>query len=297
MGIEMQNNTTSRVSGSQSQVADVVLGSETYELDIKLSELIIDQDYQRDFRATWANKIAREFDAKLFDKPLVSLRQDGRYAVIDGQHRVEALRLIHHTNDVYVRCDVVAKQLSQGEEAAKFAARNSFIVRATVFERFRARVVMGDPGALDILDIVQDCGFAFTATGFAGAGQIAGIGAIERIYTQSGRNTKSTQLEPGPVQLRKVLSLLRDAGYDERPLTAETITSTHLFLNRYASHPNFRRERLIGILRNTTSQDLSSDARSLSKTMKLNSGVAGASILVHRYNARLEDKNKLPAWS
>ena len=273
-----------------------VHGTHTRERDIRVSEFIVDDSYQRKLNGSWVSKIVREFDPTLFDKPLVSMRSDGRYAVIDGQHRIEAIRLMHGTNDVFVRCDVVAEGLDVSDEARKFKARNHDIRKTSVSENFKAKLAMSDPAAMEIVSIVRECGFDISPSSFGGTAQIAAVGLLERIYSQPGRSFRNRTTEQGPTQLRRTLGILRDAEYGKRPLLAESIAGVNLFLNRYGSHENFNRERLVNILRSTTASDFRSDVGSLAKTMRIQSGAAAGQILLHRYNARINERNRLPAW-
>lgn len=54
---------------------------------LAVDDLSMDQRYQRHLNRRQADKIAEEFDADLFGAITVSPQPDGRYAVIDGQHR------------------------------------------------------------------------------------------------------------------------------------------------------------------------------------------------------------------
>ena len=61
--------------------------------------------YQRPVDDREVDRLVREWDERLFDPLAVSYR-DGRYNVIDGQHRISALRKLHGGREVMIRCKV-----------------------------------------------------------------------------------------------------------------------------------------------------------------------------------------------
>ena len=84
--------------------------------DIHSSRITSGLSYQRDLDNPSAKKLIREWDDRLFDPLIVSFR-DGRYNLIDGQHRLTALRYMNGGDDVIVQCRVFTG-MTYEEEAA-----------------------------------------------------------------------------------------------------------------------------------------------------------------------------------
>lgn len=61
--------------------------------------------YQRPVDDREVDRLVREWDERLFEPIAVSYR-DGRYYVIDGQHRIAAMRRMHGGCEIMIRCKV-----------------------------------------------------------------------------------------------------------------------------------------------------------------------------------------------
>ncbi len=68
---------------------------------IKADDLNVDRGYQRAAGTSYINKIAREFDPALFGIITVAERDDGSYWILNGQHRVEAMRKMGNGHGTY----------------------------------------------------------------------------------------------------------------------------------------------------------------------------------------------------
>jgi len=77
---------------------------------------------QREPREWFMDQIAEEFDAEKFGYPVLSHR-DGCYYLVDGQHRIGALRRMGWS-DQLVQCEVY-EGLTEKQEADLFLARNN----------------------------------------------------------------------------------------------------------------------------------------------------------------------------
>lgn len=171
---------------------------------VPLKELIVDHTYQRNVSLDHVRIIARNFDPMLLGVITVNVRTgDSGVYVIDGQHRVEALRQISAVTDVLC---LVYYGLDQELEAKLFSGPQ--VTRRTInpLSRLRASLVAKDPRALEIVEIVQRNGFEIhwggASTGTAG--RIASIQTIEKIHEKVIKG-----------HLDAVLSVIRD-GWRER---------------------------------------------------------------------------------
>ena len=75
------------------------------EMHLSLSELYSGQPYQRSVKDPVVDKLVREWDPRLLT-PLVVSYRDGRYHLVDGQHRSCAMRRMNGEEDVIATCQV-----------------------------------------------------------------------------------------------------------------------------------------------------------------------------------------------
>ena len=66
---------------------------DTLEEQIPISEMFIDPTYSRSIDWPFVNRLAKNWDRSKAGVVYLSLRETGKYAIIDGCHRVEACRV------------------------------------------------------------------------------------------------------------------------------------------------------------------------------------------------------------
>jgi len=157
--------------------------------------LFTDPSYQRHVDPIRVQKLVMELDLDALGEICVSQRNNGLYAIIDGQHRVDALRVFGFEEDL-VPCEVY-KGLRVEEEAVMFRLRNNRVAVGRL-DLFRARLIALEPVALGINDIVTENGWTIRPNnvGKASAAHLGCIETIEQIYKQN------------PDNLRKVLRVI-----------------------------------------------------------------------------------------
>jgi hypothetical protein len=182
---------------------------------VRIADMHVNERAQRELRPGWAAQIAAEFDPDRFMPPLVSLR-DAKHYVIDGQHRIEAMRIMGW-DDQQVQCHVF-EGLSEAEEADLFLWHNN---RKTVgaYEKFMIATVAGRPVECDIERIVLANGLKIAST--IGDGAIKAVGALRKVYTTAG-----------PTTLGRALRIIRDA-YGDEGLDGKIIEGFGLLCSRY----------------------------------------------------------------
>lgn len=128
------------------------------------SILRIDHDnYQRNPKvATEVTKIAADWSWVACGAISVALRDDGKYYVMDGQHRV--LAALRRDDIVKMPCMVF---LVGGIEleAKGFLSVNTGRRPLTGTEKFRARVTAGDAAAIKVSDLLRAYGYRLTENG------------------------------------------------------------------------------------------------------------------------------------
>lgn len=161
------------------------------------------------------DKIAADINLEEIGTPTVNLR-DGWYYIIDGQHRIAALKQIGY-GDQQVQCWTY-EGLTEEQEADKFDRIND-VLPVNAFDTFRVRVTAGRPAETDIDRIVRASGLCVSRDGVPGA--IKAPGTLGRIYRRAGAST-----------LSRTLRLARDA-YGDAGLTAAVIDGLGLLCQRY----------------------------------------------------------------
>lgn len=182
---------------------------------VDVSKLRVSQMTQRDLNPHWVNKIVAEFDPEEFGTPTVSYR-DGFWWVIDGQHRIEALRALGWS-ETKIECWVY-EGLTEQQEAAKFLLLNNRLTVAT-FSRFRIGCEAGREEESEINRIVQEAGLHVSLD--KSEGSINAVGTLRRVYRRDGAHV-----------LARTLVIIRDA-YGTPGLRAAVIDGIALFIARH----------------------------------------------------------------
>ena len=126
--------------------------------DIHSSRITSGLSYQRDLDHPAARKLIREWDDRLFDPLIISFR-DGRYNLIDGQHRLTALRYMNGGDDVIVQCRVFTG-MTYEEEAAMCVKLDQGRKSLRLAESVNARLESGkDPKLNEIWRLTDREGF------------------------------------------------------------------------------------------------------------------------------------------
>lgn len=126
---------------------------------LPINKLKVDERYQRDTSSNRSkaiiNKIARELVWRRFGAIAV-VPDDDEWFVVDGQHRVEAVRM---RGDVTHVPGVVMNGISAAKAAADFVAINKDRVRLTPQQEYKAMVEAGDPVACGAQLVADSVGF------------------------------------------------------------------------------------------------------------------------------------------
>ena len=170
---------------------------------------------QREMNQNRVNKIASGFDPEQIGTPTVNERV-GHFYVIDGQHRIEALKQIGW-GDQQVQCWTYVG-LTEEEEAERFLLLNDTLT-VDAFAKFRIGVQAGRAEECDIDRIVRAQGLRVSLEQKDGA--IRAVGTLRRIYNRAD----------GPT-LGRTLRIIRDA-YGDPGLEAPVLDGIGLVCARY----------------------------------------------------------------
>src|SRR5690606_25145225 len=136
---------------------------------VPLNLLTVDLRVQRALDRRKVNRIAAELNPDAIGMICVSKRPDGTYVIIDGQHRVEALKITGAANTT-VLCEVF-NDLTLADEAAMFRWRNN-TTQPHYIDRFRVRLVEGDGDVRAIVDILHKYGWRLPDHGQIGRAHV-----------------------------------------------------------------------------------------------------------------------------
>jgi len=182
---------------------------------VPINEMKVNPLAQRELNQARVDRLAVDFDLEQMGTPTVSIR-DGSYYVIDGQHRIEALRQIGF-GDEQLQCWTY-EGLTEVDEAEKFLKLNDYLAVLGI-PKYHAAITAGRPMECDIDRTVRAAGLVVSKDQLPGA--IHAVGTLRRVYTRSDAAT-----------LARTLRLIRDA-YGDPGLEAAVIDGIGLLCQRY----------------------------------------------------------------
>lgn len=175
---------------------------------------------QRELNAARVDRLAADFDPEQIGVPTVSAR-DGWFFIIDGQHRIEALKAIGW-GDQSVQCWTY-EGMNEAEEAEMFLRLNDVLTVAG-FAKYRVSLTAGREIECDIDRIVRAQQLVVSRDAIPGA--IQAVGTLRRVYTRSN-----------PKTLARTLRLIRDS-YGDSGFEAPVIDGLALLCQRYNGQLN-----------------------------------------------------------
>jgi len=127
------------------------LGCATQQLWIDIRDFVIDRSYQRDITNRGRKNIIRiagAFNWSCFSPVIASPVEGGLYAIVDGQHRTLAAKLLGVEK---VPSAIVI--MSAKEQAEAFQAINGNLTRISRYQMFRAEIKSGKATSLKVAEI------------------------------------------------------------------------------------------------------------------------------------------------
>lgn len=124
-------------------------------MDVKT--LHTEPKYQRNLRPSHVNKIANTFDPAVFQPLTVNYREwdNDRYIIIDGQHRVKAVRQLGKEKFFEVPVQILALSSIEAENEA-FIKINTIKVNLNPFDKLYPDVIRNEPDALFIVNTIDE---------------------------------------------------------------------------------------------------------------------------------------------
>lgn len=157
---------------------------------------------QREFNERHANRIAASFDPDLFDDLVVTLPNgDGIYHVVDGQHRMAAIRSLYG-EDERVPCRIVTAK-DPARAAIIFDKINTGRRAPSGLEKFKVRVTAGAETEVTINKVVTHLGYRIESG--TSQNSIRATGALLNVHNQFGLEV-----------LKEALSQIRTIWRDDK---------------------------------------------------------------------------------
>jgi|GEM_PF-2111918 hypothetical protein len=251
--------------------------SEAKVQEIPLRMLLVDARYQRQIISAHVNTIAATFDKTLAATLVVSDRHDGTYAVLDGQHRLAAMRKLGHVTALCMVCSYLTPQ----EEAHVFNVLNRQRRMPTPWDSFKARLFMGEDKAILIQAIADESGIhlggAWSKNGQSSV--VTAHKAIENILDNYGSGA-----------LRQTfVFIVRTWKGDQQALNQSFLYGVTRFLTTYQNDIDMQEAvRKMGLV---SPLKIARDAYAFASAGgSMHSGVPVARVLAHLYNYRKVSK-------
>lgn len=213
---------------------DVVRGT-FFEHDVPIEHMFVHfrtepYGYARPLRQWRVNQLIATFERAALGVLLLSMRNDGSYAILDGHHRMQAAK--HHglaSLDAFVYIDLTLEQ-----EAHLYRKFGEYL-KQTALDRYHAGVAERMPEYLGIQRVLTSLGLHVPQTLGPSYTGVVAVDALIRVATVYGL----------PI-LTDSLALLQKAFQPEaRAYRGMCINGTAAFLARFQTNPDYRENRLI----------------------------------------------------
>jgi hypothetical protein len=182
---------------------------------IPLNKVVTSDAAQRELKPARVDYLVAHFDAEQVGAPVVNERA-GKFYVIDGQHRMAALREVFGETH-QVQCWAYVG-LTEQEEAEKFLQINN-VLAVSAMDKYEIGVEAGRDIECDISRIVTACNMVVTKQNVEGG--IGAVGTLRRVYTRNGAHT-----------LGRTLRII-DSAWGSAGLEAAVIDGIGLLCGRY----------------------------------------------------------------
>lgn len=211
-------------------ISDVEYGNPGTERSLYTGRLTSGLPYQRPVDEKEVDRLIREWDERLLDPLVVSFR-DGKFNVVDGQHRVAAMRKMNNGNEVMVVCKIYSG-LTYEQEAELCYKLDKAKKRLSLSQSTNALAESGtDEDVAKIRQLVERNGFRWALGKRSGKEyEIIATRSVINAYHLLGVNDFS-----------RMLYLLESTWHgDAHSVHAVMISGLALFIKTYGEEINER---------------------------------------------------------
>lgn len=146
---------------------------------VRLDELVTDGRFNRPVSEQHVHKIMNDFKVEAFGSIILWERDPGEFVILDGQHRVEAVRKLGVPEGTKCIPSVVHSDLTLSLASQLFVLLNQSKLVAA-YDKFHALLTAGDLETSSINQIVRSQGL--TVGPGAKDGCISAVAALRRVY-------------------------------------------------------------------------------------------------------------------
>lgn len=252
---------------------------------LPVASLFVPHDFQRDLRPRWVEKRINSFREKKLGTLTVVASTNGRYAVVDGQHRLALIRASGELGEkvpTNVWCEI-RQEKSRADEADLFLGRNDAQAVAPL-DKFRARIVAGDPRANAIKNILMRYNVAVGKQTGPDSRNYACITTLESLYNIE-------DLDP----VIKIIEMSWAPTFGKTARAEVVVKGVSIFHQAYKSYKQYSLDRSIekfSEVENFTAFMKRARSDALAKNVSVPEAIA--LMLLPRYNSGLRS-NSLPA--
>lgn len=218
---------------------------------VRLDLIDVDRNYQRELRSSLVEKILSKFSWRKFGALVLTRKPEGRFSVVEGQHRWKAACLHPEIDEVPA---VIVSHDDTAGEAESFLAINRDRMAVTSVEQYWAGLTAGDETAVIVSKVLQSAGCdVVPEQGHYRPNLTNSIGAVERCIRRYGA---------GPT--RRALLVIRAAWPDDaRALRGVIITALARIIK--ANEKTVDDAELTGVVRRQSFAKLTAHAESFRK--------------------------------
>ena len=248
---------------------------------LNIKDLHSGLEYQRKIDKKRIKEIADNFSWNLFTPIVVSFR-DNRYNVIDGQHRLFALKENNkdgkNKKEINVPCYVISG-LNEKQESELYFKLATGVKQQSTLQILKAEYLSGSKDVIDMVDIINsNKNLTLDFESNSKNGRIVAVRCIKNIYDKS---TKS--------EFKEFIDLLGDTWKgDKKSLQIPVLNAMSLFVKNY--NKEYDRSYFIKSLSKVSPEEIIKDGKSDKVSGKAEIGCL--KVIVLRYN-KGKKKNRL----
>lgn len=260
---------------------------------VDIDVINVDPAYQRNLNPLRVQRIAEQFDIDVLGVPTLSLRDDGSYWALDGQHRIAGMALAGIRGRIAAH---ILRDLTPSDEARIYYKTNRHRLNTSAIDAFKARLAFDEPVAVAIKEILDEHELELMGvpSGKMPFGRIMAISEVEQLY--------------GDGLLQPVLGLIRASWVGhENAHKAIYLRGIGSFFSTFSeeffgeeTHPRYqmeRMQRLIEVMGRSNPLAVTSLAQFFVKTVGSTPSTAIARSIHQLFNNTLRRQSiRLPEW-
>lgn len=212
------------------------------EIFLSVDLLRVDRNTQRELRENHIKMIVKEFNVVDFGRIIISKRNDGNYYIIDGQHRVEAVKRLEIKE---VPC-ILIKNKTDIEDAGTFLAINKNTEKIKGLEEYRIGLKAENKDWVRVDEILK---YAGTVAGNA-KGEINYLPSIRRSLSHNSTFEAT----------KEAFKIMIDTWGSEKT-NSTTMNAMIVFYNKHISTNNIIRKEFISTMKEFDITNLSDEAK------------------------------------